>query len=569
MVRERGSTPSRLEWTSSCSTTSCRDGLSILREIREKGYAMPVLFLSGFGDLEVVREALAAGANEYLPKPVGPAELRAALVRHVPGIDFREESAGSGRDEGRTEDAESVAGSFRARRGDGVLISARTVRYSIRGVVVECSCRLGCSEGDSLFDLEISLGRFTMEFPAARVETVTPLADSCLLEVALPGEWDLHERGGEGADSPAGFAPPPVGEGENSDRLPRDLVGAVVGLNRVLESIHEELEPQQAFFHRQDPDSRLAMESRLVERAEAVFFPALTQVVERYESAAERARESGLREVFRAYSHRVLYPLLLCSPFIARTIQKPLGVPGDYGMLGRILGNRFEGHSLFARVVNGWLLSTPAAEAYRHRIDLLEMTIRETVACRHQEGERASVLSVGSGVAFEVQRFLQSEEEAYAVDFTLMDFNPGTLAEANRRLGGCRAAASGAEVLVNLQRDSIVDLAKRARRAVREGEQHDLVYCTGLFDYFSDRMCRKIMGLLEALCRPGGRVVVSNFAPANPIRNFMDLVLDWELTYRDEAALREIVLGERNEARSRFIPAPGGVEIIAVLDNPE
>jgi DNA-binding response OmpR family regulator len=56
-----------------------RDGLSIVRNLRQNGHRLPVLMLSARGDLEQRVQGLEAGADDYLPKPYARSELIARL----------------------------------------------------------------------------------------------------------------------------------------------------------------------------------------------------------------------------------------------------------------------------------------------------------------------------------------------------------------------------------------------------------------------------------------------------------------------------------------------------------
>jgi len=56
-----------------------RDGLSLLRQLREKQLATPVLLLSARGEVNERVEGLNAGADDYLPKPFVLAELVARV----------------------------------------------------------------------------------------------------------------------------------------------------------------------------------------------------------------------------------------------------------------------------------------------------------------------------------------------------------------------------------------------------------------------------------------------------------------------------------------------------------
>ncbi len=65
-----------------------RDGLSVLRILRERGIATPVLLLSARGEVAERIEGLNLGADDYLPKPFAMDELIArlrALLRRVTG----------------------------------------------------------------------------------------------------------------------------------------------------------------------------------------------------------------------------------------------------------------------------------------------------------------------------------------------------------------------------------------------------------------------------------------------------------------------------------------------------
>ena len=65
-----------------------KDGLTVLRELRDAGMAAPVLLLTARGELEDRVTGLEAGADDYLPKPYAMTELLArvkALLRRSGG----------------------------------------------------------------------------------------------------------------------------------------------------------------------------------------------------------------------------------------------------------------------------------------------------------------------------------------------------------------------------------------------------------------------------------------------------------------------------------------------------
>jgi DNA-binding response OmpR family regulator len=56
-----------------------RDGLSVLRQLRDRRHTVPVLLLSARGEVNERVEGLDAGADDYLPKPFVLAELIARV----------------------------------------------------------------------------------------------------------------------------------------------------------------------------------------------------------------------------------------------------------------------------------------------------------------------------------------------------------------------------------------------------------------------------------------------------------------------------------------------------------
>src|ERR1700722_8409582 len=56
-----------------------RDGLSVLRQLRERKNTTPVLLLSARGEVNERVEGLNAGADDYLPKPFALVELVARV----------------------------------------------------------------------------------------------------------------------------------------------------------------------------------------------------------------------------------------------------------------------------------------------------------------------------------------------------------------------------------------------------------------------------------------------------------------------------------------------------------
>jgi two-component system response regulator FixJ len=57
------------------------DGLSVMRALKERGDGIPILVLTGHGDVPMAVEAMRLGAVDFLEKPYPPKELLEAIAR--------------------------------------------------------------------------------------------------------------------------------------------------------------------------------------------------------------------------------------------------------------------------------------------------------------------------------------------------------------------------------------------------------------------------------------------------------------------------------------------------------
>lgn len=57
------------------------DGLGVMRALRERGLSLPILVLTGHGDVPMAVEAMRLGAIDFLEKPYPPTALLEAIAR--------------------------------------------------------------------------------------------------------------------------------------------------------------------------------------------------------------------------------------------------------------------------------------------------------------------------------------------------------------------------------------------------------------------------------------------------------------------------------------------------------
>ncbi len=299
------------------------------------------------------------------------------------------------------------------------------------------------------------------------------------------------------------------------------LTGIDVGIRTTVTRRRDELEHE--IFS--------GIESRIVDE--------VLPTMERFEVVSKELGDAEVA-VHKSYVRRELHPIVLCSPFLYRTYTKPLGFAGDYEMVNMMLRNPYEGSSAFAKLLNFALLNTEPVVAHRNRIDFLVEKLRSECMRRVNRG-KTRIFNLACGPAMEVQRFLRECEESDLAEIDLLDFNSETLIYTRQRIQEARMFG-GRETHVRYFQRSVHQLLRAASQGGEEEfTNYDVVYCAGLFDYLSQRVCKRLVELFCSMIRPGGIVIVTNVAQSNPRKAWMEYVMEWNLIYRDENDMNDLV----------------------------
>jgi extracellular factor (EF) 3-hydroxypalmitic acid methyl ester biosynthesis protein len=264
---------------------------------------------------------------------------------------------------------------------------------------------------------------------------------------------------------------------------------------------------------------------------------AIGSFVERFEAAAGKLEEER-HPGHQAYLRRQLHPLLLCSPFAHRAYYKPLGYAGDYEVVNMMLRPSDEGNSLFAKMLNVWLIGQAPAQAHRNRVGYLKQKLLEEALRLVGEGRSLRVFNLGCGPAHEVKLFLGEETLADRMDLTLVDFNEETLVRLQGELDAVQRQQTR-KSRIQFVKKSVHQLLKESSRKDTGDKESlfDFIYCAGLYDYLSDQVCRRLNDFFYSKLAPGGLLLTTNVTEvlndSRPFRYSMEYMLDWMLIYRD------------------------------------
>ncbi|MFW6237526.1 MAG: hypothetical protein ACOC3F_03995 [Desulfosudaceae bacterium] len=239
--------------------------------------------------------------------------------------------------------------------------------------------------------------------------------------------------------------------------------------------------------------------------------------------------------LYKQYFRENMEPFLRLSPFVASVIDKDRGYAGNFEVIKQFFDDPYKGDTLFAKIINRLGLSMDAVTAHQDRINFLyEILVTMYEKCP----DAFSFFVLGSGPGEEILRFVEQTpfSAARPVQAALLDMDAFALVDFKDQVQYLDARHFD---LTTLNRNLLNIIVGREADPVQG--QFALTYCAGMFDYFSDKACRRIIDYMIIHTRPGGVVIVTNVHKNCFSRAFMDYGGEWELMLRDEADLIAMV----------------------------
>ena len=264
------------------------------------------------------------------------------------------------------------------------------------------------------------------------------------------------------------------------------------------------------------------------------------------------------------YFRKLLWSIIMCSPFMRRTNLKPRGYSGDSVMMRMLYKNEYEGETTFSKLMNKHPLEHPAARAVRNRRKLITQKLIETQAENSAaSGEKLKILSVACGPAFEMQDILLSPEDCNKYHFTLLDQDRQALYEAATLIDQIEKKL-GTKIYVDYLNESVRTMLTSTQLREKWG-LFDYIYSMGLFDYLTPPVASAVLGKLYQILKPGGTMLIGNFHVSNPSRCYMEYWLDWVLYYRTEEEFTDL-LGKAESAEATVFFEDSGSQMFLQVE---
>jgi extracellular factor (EF) 3-hydroxypalmitic acid methyl ester biosynthesis protein len=452
----------------------------------------------------------------------------------------------------------------------GVESRASLLRLTRHSVVLElCSSASDLRASEVLADLKIILHSRTLYSGRAVVSNVMDTGLVTVCEATLSDAWaDVDFSDTVGLTKTIG---PQFGEfvqqWQKLYRVLPEYKVAIADLQTFLTDLRLWLEQVEVGVRSAPTADRIQMEQEAVQRLQPSVVPAINSLFERFEEVALRV-EPDLVPAHQAFGKRLVHPLLLGSPFVYRTYAKPLGYAGDYEMVNMMFRDPAEGASLFAKMVNIYALQLPPIIGHRNRITYLTEQLIQETRCLAARQRKLRVFTLGCGPAHEVQRFIAGDALSSHAHLTLADFNDETINRTTAILNEVKRR-HGRETSLHLIKKSVHHLLKQADRTTQytDADRHDFIYCAGLFDYLSNKVCQTLMGVFYDMLAPGGLLVATN-VDVHPARGEMECFLEWHLIHRNTEQMQSITPRRAKPHNVTLKRDPTGVNVFMEVRKP-
>jgi extracellular factor (EF) 3-hydroxypalmitic acid methyl ester biosynthesis protein len=287
---------------------------------------------------------------------------------------------------------------------------------------------------------------------------------------------------------------------------------------------------------------------------EDVFYDFATPIMRRGKNYLDRLEDEAKKlspnevQEHKEYAQNSLHPLLLRAPFVYRTYAKPLGYAGDYEMVNQILADPREGPTAYFQMINCVFLLNSVAEAHRNRIDILVEKIKNL--SQISAGKKIKILNVACGPAGEIQKAIKIGLISKNIEITLLDFSKETLLYTELQIVNAQKKFNNHSDFKFINH-SVHELLKRnaTKLKIDDLEKYDFIYCAGLFDYLSDKVCSRLLDYFVSILNINGQCLVTNVHSDCAEKNIMEHILEWHLTYRNENDLEAVLPKQRKNTR--------------------
>lgn len=271
----------------------------------------------------------------------------------------------------------------------------------------------------------------------------------------------------------------------------------------------------------------------------------------------QKLRNSAAPEEWAAFSEREFLDhsfvdLVHQDPFTKHSFDKPRNYAGDADLIDFMYGIRQPGTqtSEMGKEIFAWAMKQSTVQSVRARREIIASIIDEIA----ENSGDLRILSIACGHLREAL-ISQGVQDKCVREFFALDQDALSLEVVNRELSRFNVKSVHAPI-------------KRLFRRNIEFQNLDFVYAAGLYDYLPQKVAVSLTRIMFEMLKPGGRLLVANFAPHLFDKAYGEIFMQWRLIYRNESEVADFASNIKKDAISNqrlFWDAPQNVIYLEVI----
>jgi len=189
----------------------------------------------------------------------------------------------------------------------------------------------------------------------------------------------------------------------------------------------------------------------------------------------------------------------------------------------------------FERLFDNYFQMSAISIAVRNRKEDFKRIIADFI--KNRNSSTVKIMNLASGPCRDIKELLSDNTDFKKnVIFDCYEQDEEAISYAKKLLSGFSN--------INFIKENAIRIALKKDIHAMIGKKYDLIFSTGLFDYFSERVAIALIKNLKKLLRPKGVMAISNVRDkySNPSVYFMEWAGDWNLVYRDDDSFKKIFL---------------------------
>ncbi len=280
-------------------------------------------------------------------------------------------------------------------------------------------------------------------------------------------------------------------------------------------------------------------EKALIDTVEAELTPLWMELCHEIDTVLSDVRaDTEAMATLKQYTERVVTPEFMIGPIWKRAYMKPLGYPGDFGVMDYAYNRRDVGSTAYGRLIHR--LGVASLDCVETRMVMMRDILSEEMS-NTDTSAPLSITSVGCGSSEEVRQALRLPVMR-PTHFTLVDQDDRALNVSFERLHPETLRLSDTVAVDCLQTgfQRLVDPSSIGQLIPPQ----DIIYSLGIPDYLKQSRAKRFCRSLFRQLKPNGRLVIANVQdlPDNG-RWRAECISDWTLLYRTRDQMADLASG--------------------------